>query len=156
MTTAVAAAIGADRVGVRQAPLTTLMGAMDDHPEDTYIAAARLLQEIGIAYIHIAEADWDNAPVMPVAFKEAYRTAFKGTLIYSGKYTKARAEEALRNGWADLIGFGRPFIANPDLPYRLAHDLPLNEPKREYFFGGSAEGYTDYPLATKQTLSSTY
>ncbi|MNE77509.1 N-ethylmaleimide reductase [compost metagenome] len=114
------------------------------------------MQEIGIAYIHIAEADWDNAPVMPVAFKEAYRTAFKGTLIYSGKYTKARAEEALRNGWADLIGFGRPFIANPDLPYRLANDLPLNEPKREHFFGGSAEGYTDYPLATTQTLSSTY
>ncbi|WP_129021318.1 alkene reductase [Edaphocola flava] len=156
VTTAVAEAIGADRVGVRQAPLTTLMGAMDDHPEETYIAAAGLLQEIGIAYIHIAEADWDNAPVMPVAFKEAYRTAFKGTLIYSGKYTKARAEEALRNGWADLIGFGRPFIANPDLPYRLVHDLPLNEPKREHFFGGAAEGYTDYPFATTQTLSSTY
>lgn len=156
VVTAVVDAIGAGRVGVRQAPLTTLMGAMDDHPEETYIAAAQLLQEIGIAYIHIAEADWDNAPVMPPSFKEAYRAAFKGTLIYSGKYTKARAEEAVRKGWADLIGFGRPFIANPDLPYRLENDLPLNEPKRAYFFGGAAEGYTDYPIAANQTISSTY
>lgn len=144
VVTAVADAIGKDRVGVRQAPLTTLMGAMDDTPEETYIAAAHVLEEIGIAYIHIAEADWDNAPVMPVAFKEAYRQAFSGTLIYSGKYTKARATEALAHGWADLIGFGRPFIANPDLPYRLQYDLPLNEGDRTRYFGGGAVGYTDY------------
>lgn len=146
VATAVSEAIGAERVGVRQAPLTTLMGAVDDNPEETYIAAAELLNEIGVAYIHIAEADWENAPVMPVSFKEAYREAFKGTLIYSGKYTKERAEEALQKGWADLIGFGRPFIANPDLPFRLEHDLPLNEPNRAKFFGGGAEGYTDYPF----------
>ncbi|RXK85738.1 alkene reductase [Filimonas effusa] len=145
VTAAVADAIGKERVGVRQAPLTTLMGAIDDHPEETYIAAARILDEIGIAYIHIAEADWDNAPVMPVAFKEAYRKAFSGTLIYAGKYTLERAEEALQNNWADLIAFGRPFIANPDLPYRLQHNLPLNTPDRTSFFGGGANGYTDYP-----------
>lgn len=152
VVTAVAAAIGKDRVGVRQAPLTTLMGAMDDHPEETYIAAAKVLNDIGIAYIHIAEADWDNAPVMPVAFKEAYRKVFSGTLIYAGKYTTARAAEALEKGWADLIGFGRPFIANPDLPYRLQQGLPLNEPDRTTFFGGSTTGYTDYPLV-KQTAN---
>lgn len=146
VVTAVADAIGKDKVGVRQAPLTTLMGAMDDHPEETYIAAAKVLAEIGIAYIHIAEADWDNAPVMPVAFKEAYRKAFSGTLIYSGKYTTERAMEALEKGWADLIGFGRPFIANPDLPYRLQHALPLNEPDKTTFFGGNAKGYTDYSI----------
>ena len=146
VATAVSAAIGSHRVGVRQAPLTTLMGAVDDNPEETYIAAARMLNEIGVAYIHIAEADWDNAPVMAPSFKEAYREAYKGTLIYSGKYTAARAEEALQNGWADLIGFGRPFIANPDLPYRLENGLRLNEPIKETFFGSSAEGYTDYPV----------
>ncbi|PSK94623.1 alkene reductase [Taibaiella chishuiensis] len=147
VTRAVADAIGKERVGVRQAPLTTLMGAVDDNPEETYIAAAKVLNDIGIAYIHIAEADWDNAPVMPVAFKEAYRQAFKGTLIYAGKYTKARAEEALAQGWADLVAFGRPFIANPDLPDRLAQDIPLNTPDNRTFFGGDAGGYTDYPLA---------
>lgn len=145
VVTAVADAIGKERVGVRQAPLTTLMGAQDDNPEVTYIEAARLLNEVGVAYIHIAEADWDDAPVMPVAFKEAYRKAFSGTLIYAGKYTKERAEEALEKGWADLIAFGRPFIANPDLPYKLAHNLPLNTPDRPTFFGGNATGYTDYP-----------
>ncbi|MDR6338658.1 N-ethylmaleimide reductase [Filimonas zeae] len=146
VATAVADAVGKERVGVRQAPLTTLMGAIDDNPEETYIAAARILNEIGVAYIHIAEADWDNAPVMPVAFKEAYRKAFSGTLIYAGKYTTERAEEALSKGWADLIAFGRPFIANPDLPYRLQHQLPLNQPDRTRFFGGTTVGYTDYPF----------
>lgn len=146
VTTAVADAIGADKVGVRQAPLTTLMGATDDHPEETYIAAARILNEIGIAYIHIAEADWDNAPVMSPEFKSAYREAFKGTMIYAGSYTVERAEEALTNGWADLVAFGRPFIANPDLPYRLQNGLPLNTPDRTTFFGGGAKGYTDYPF----------
>lgn len=144
VVTAVADAIGKEKVGVRQAPLTTLMGAQDDHPEETYIAAAKMLNEIGVAYIHVAEADWEEAPVMSAGFKEAYRSAFSGTMIYSGKYTKARAEEALQRGWADLIGFGRPFIANPDLPYRLQHDLPMNTPDRTTFFGGTEKGYIDY------------
>ena len=99
-----------------------------------------------VAYVHIAEADWEDAPVMERSFKESIRANFTGTLIYSGKYTKTRAEEALQEGWTDLIGFGRPFIANPDLPYRLEHNLPLNEPKREFFFGGGVTGYTDYPF----------
>lgn len=146
---AVADAIGKEKVGVRQAPLTTLMGAQDDTPEITYIEAAKILNEIGIAYIHIAEADWDNAPVMPAEFKEAYRNAFKGTLIYTGKYSKERAIEALEKGWADLVSFGRPFIANPDLPYRLENNLELTVPDRTYFFGGNAKGYTDYAAYNK-------
>ncbi|RKR81865.1 N-ethylmaleimide reductase [Mucilaginibacter gracilis] len=145
VVTAVANAIGPEKVGVRQAPLTTLMGARDATPEITYIEAAKILNKIGIAYIHIAEADWDNAPMMPIAFKQAYRDAFNHTLIYTGKYTVERAEAALSAGWADLISFGRPFIANPDLPYRLKNGLPLNEPYRKFFFGGGAKGYTDYP-----------
>lgn len=149
VVTAVSAAIGKERVGIRLAPLTTLMGSRDDTPEATYLAAASVLNALGIAYIHIAEADWEDAPVMPAAFKEALRIIFHGTLIYSGKYTKARAEEALAKGWADLIGFGRPFIANPDLPYRLEHDLSLNVPMKEQFFGGGKAGYIDYPPAQK-------
>lgn len=146
VTSAVSEAIGSQRVGVRQAPLTTLMGAADDNPFETYIAAANVLNEIDIAYIHIAEADWEDAPEMSIEFKEAYRNSFKGTMIYSGKYTGQKAEIALQEGWADLIGFGRPFIANPDLPFRLQNDIPLNEPIKEKFFGGGAEGYTDYPF----------
>lgn len=144
---AVAEAIGAERVGVRLAPLTTLQGAVDDTPQATYLAAAHVLDSIGMGYLHIAEADWEDAPVMPVAFKEALRLLYRGTLIYAGKYTVERAEEALAKGWADLIAFGRPFIANPDLPARLQQGMALNPADKATFFGGGAEGFTDYPVA---------
>ncbi|ACO78284.1 NADH:flavin oxidoreductase/NADH oxidase family protein [Azotobacter vinelandii CA] len=149
VTEAVVAVAGRGRVGVRLAPLTTLQGAVDDTPQATYLGAAKLLDDLDVAYIHIAEADWEDAPDMPVAFKEALRLIYGGTLIYAGKYTLERAEAALRDGWADLIGFGRPFIANPDLPRRLRHGWPLNEPDASRFFGGAVAGYTDYPFATQ-------
>ncbi|SDN03376.1 alkene reductase [Ensifer sp. YR511] len=144
---AVSVAIGEDRVGVRLAPLTTLQGAVDDTPQATYLAAAKVLDDVGAAYIHIAEADWDDAPQMPAAFKEALRLMYRGTMIYSGKYTAERAEQALQNGWADLIGFGRPFVANPDLPARLQLGLGLNQLDASTLFGGGAAGYTDYARA---------
>lgn len=145
---AVSQAIGAERVGVRLAPLTTLQGSIDKDPETTYVAAATALEEAGVAYIHIAEADWDDAPYMAESFKHAIRAAFNGVLIYAGKYTPERARQALDAGWADMIGFGRPFIANPDLPARIQQDLPLSTPVRETFFGGGAEGLIDYPVYT--------
>jgi N-ethylmaleimide reductase len=82
---------------------------------------------------------------MPVAFKQALRMIYPGTLIYAGKYTAERARQALEEGWADLIGFGRPFIANPDLPERLRSGAVLNSPDRATYFGGGAKGFTDYP-----------
>ncbi|QNK01223.1 alkene reductase [Dyella telluris] len=133
------------RVGIRLAPLTTLNGCEDADPETTYTAAAQLLADIGVAYIHIAEADWDDAPHMPVEFKQRLREVFPGTLIYAGGYTAERAREALREGWADLIGFGRPFVANPDLPERLRQGEPLTAHDRNTLFGGAERGYTDYP-----------
>ena len=147
VTEAVIAVLGKERVGVRLAPLTTLNGAVDDTPQATYLGAAKLLDALGVAYVHIAEVDWEDAPEMPLAFKEALRMIYRGTLIYAGKYTAASAQAALQAGWADLIGFGRPFIANPDLPYRLQHGLALNAPDASTFFGGDARGLTDYPAA---------
>ncbi|CAD5106105.1 alkene reductase [Zestomonas carbonaria] len=135
----------ARRVGIRLAPLTTLNGCVDADPEITYAAAAKLLGEIGVGYIHIAEADWDDAPDMPVVFKRRLREAFPGTLIYAGKYTAERARQALIEGWADLIAFGRPFVANPDLPERLRLEAQLNTHDRDTLFGGGAHGLTDYP-----------
>ncbi|OQR28595.1 alkene reductase [Pseudomonas sp. T] len=136
------------RVGIRLAPLTTLNGCSDADPETTYLAAARLLGEIGVGYIHIAEADWDDAPHMPLEFKRRLREVFPGALIYAGKYTTERAAAALNEGWADLIAFGRPFVANPDLPERLRLGAPLNTHQRETLFGGGAHGLTDYPRLT--------
>jgi len=146
VTQAVVEVAGAGRVGVRLSPLTSLQGAVDATPQATYVAAARLLDDIGIAYLHIAEADWDDAPAMPIAFKEALRLVYSGAMIYSGHYDRLRADEALARGWADLIGFGRPFIANPDLPHRLRTGAALNPGDPASYFGGDARGYIDYPV----------
>lgn len=145
VTEAVVAVMGPQRVGVRLAPLTTLNGAEDATPQATYVAAAKLLGDIGVAYLHIAEVDWEDAPEMPVAFKEALRLVYPGTMIYAGKYTLEKAQAALQAGWADLIGFGRPYMANPDLPARLAQGAPLNELDSSTLFGGGAKGLIDYP-----------
>jgi N-ethylmaleimide reductase len=147
VTRALVDGVGGDpqRVGIRLAPLTTLNGCVDADPETTYLAAAKLLGEIGVGYIHIAEADWDDAPHMPLAFKQRLRAVFPGMLIYAGKYDAARARAALKEGWADMIAFGRPFVANPDLPTRLRQGAPLAVPDRDTLFGGGAHGLTDYP-----------
>lgn len=141
------------RVGIRLAPLTTLNGCVDADPETTYLAAARLLGSIGVAYIHIAEADWDDAPYMPVEFKQRLRAAFPGAMIYAGKYTAQSARAALQAGWADLIAFGRPFVANPDLPQRLRIGAPLTLHDRDTLFGGGAHGFTDYPRLSPSPLA---
>ncbi len=138
-------AIGATKVGVRLAPLTTLNGTVDDHPETTYLEAVKLLNAMDVTYVHIAEADWEDAPLMPTDFKAALRENFNNLIIYSGKYTTEKANAVLEAGYADMVGFGRPFIANPDLPYRLENNLPLNAQRPQLFFGGTAEGLTDYP-----------
>ena len=152
VTRAVCAEIGAARVGVRLAPLTTLNGTVDADPETTYTAAARLLGQLDIAYLHIAEADWDDAPQMRVEFKQAIRAAFSNVLIYAGKYDAARARSAIREGWADLIGFGRPFIANPDLPERIRSGAPWAQHDPATLFGGGAHGLTDYPRLSPDPL----
>ena len=142
---AVSDEIGSSKVGVRLAPLTTLNGTVDENPEETYLAVSEALNKAGVGYMHIAEADWDDAPLMSVEFKKSIRKAFSGVLIYAGKYTKERADNALSEGWADMIGFGRPFISNPDLPARLKQGKPLNSHNPDTLFGGAEQGYTDYP-----------
>ncbi len=138
-------AIGAERVGVRLAPLTTLNGTIDANPLETYTAAAALLDTYKVAYMHIAEVDWDDAPPMPLSFKQSLRSAYSGVIIYAGRYDKAKAEQAIESGVADMIGFGRAFIANPDLPKRMEQDYPLASHQAETLFGGGEQGLTDYP-----------
>ncbi|WP_421181804.1 alkene reductase [Aeromonas enteropelogenes] len=152
VTEAVGREIGMARVGVRLAPLTTLNGTVDANPQETYLAAARMLGELGIVYLHIAEADWDDAPLMAESFKQGLRDAFPNTLIYAGKYDGARARAALEAGWADMIGFGRPFVANPDLPERLRRGYPLAPHDPATLFGGGEHGLTDYPVYGKENV----
>ena len=88
-----------NRVGIRLASLTTLNGCVDADPETTHTAAAKRLGEIGVGYIHIAEADWDDAPYTPVSFKHKLREVFPGTMIYAGKYNAERVRQVLTACW---------------------------------------------------------
>ena len=99
-----------------------------------------------MVYLHVAEADWDDAPLMAESFKQGLRDAFPNTLIYAGKYDGERARAAIEAGWADMIGFGRPFVANPDLPNRLRHGHPFAPHDPATLFGGGEKGLTDYPV----------
>ncbi|WP_372880350.1 alkene reductase [Psychromonas sp.] len=142
-------AIGAERVGVRLAPFTSLNGTVDATPVETYTAAAALLDKYNIVYLHIAEVDWDDAPDTPLSFKQAVRDAYHGVLIYAGRYDARKAEQTLNNGLADMIGFGRPFVANPDLPNRIKKGYPLADHDAKTLFGGAEKGLTDYPEYTE-------
>ncbi|NRA55918.1 MAG: alkene reductase [Gammaproteobacteria bacterium] len=145
VVTAVVDAIGADRVGVRLAPFTSLNGTVDATPAITYAAAAALLNRHKVVYIHIAEVDWDDAPDTPKAFKSAVREVYQGVIIYAGRYNDDKAAQAIDTGVADMIGFGRPFIANPDLPNRIKNNYPLASHNPDTLFGGAEQGLTDYP-----------
>ncbi|TIU89058.1 MAG: alkene reductase [Mesorhizobium sp.] len=154
---AVAAAIGADRMGVRFTPLfestdqdRVYIGLVEEDPHGTYLEAIKVVEEAGIAYLSIAEADWDNAPDLPLSFRRAVREAYSGRVIYAGKYTVERGARLLESGLADMIAFGRPFIANPDLPARIANGWPLNTLDASTLYGGAAKGLTDYPAYADQ------
>lgn len=144
----VAECIGKEKVGVRFAPLftstdeaRTYLGLVEEDPHTTYIEAIKILESAGIAYLSIAEADWDNAPPMPEAFRRDVRKTFSGAIMYAGRYTAQTGSQLLESGLADLVAFGRPFIANPDLPARIANDWPLNELDATTVYGGTAAGY---------------
>lgn len=148
---AVSEVVGANRLGVRFAPLfestdedRVYLGLVESNPHHTYIQAVKLLEQAGIAYLSIAEADWENAPDLPQAFYEAVRAEFSGRIIYAGKYTIEKAVNVLAKGYGDLFAFGRPFIANPDLPERIANNWPLNKADAATMYGGTEVGYSDY------------
>ncbi len=151
IVTAVSEVVGSDRLGVRFAPLfestdedRVYLGLVESDPHTTYIEAIKVLNEVGIAYLSLAEADWDKAPDLPEDFYKEVRDTFSGTIMYAGKYTVEKALRVLELGNGDIFGFGRPFIANPDLPERIKNDWPLNTVDPTTMYGGTDIGYTDY------------
>jgi N-ethylmaleimide reductase len=144
---AVAEAIGADKTAIRLSPY----GVASDMPhypeiEATYEYLSEQLNNLDIAYIHLVDHSAMGAPVVPLEMKKTVRRNFKNTLILSGGYDKARAESDLESGLGDIIAFGRPFINNPDLVYRLKNDKPLSQDlKMDLFYSADQNGYTDYP-----------
>jgi len=143
---AVTAEIGAGRVGVRLSPFIEIFGLSDDEPQEMMDYLADELNRRKIAYLHINEPDWTGeGPQLSDDFRRDLRERFTGTLIYCGHYSAERAETLIENGLGDAAAFGRPYIANPDLVARFSKDAGLNEPNPDTFYGGAAEGYTDYP-----------
>jgi|TARA_B110000211_G_C14084299_1_gene556001 N-ethylmaleimide reductase len=149
---AVSEVVGPERLGVRFAPLfaTTeedrvYLGLVESNPHETYLEAVKILESAGIAYLSLAEADWDNAPDLPSDFYQAVRETFSGRILYAGKYTVEKALRVLGNGHGDLFAFGRPFIANPDLPSRIKNNWSFNDVDPTTMYGGTDKGYVDYP-----------
>ncbi|UTJ07846.1 alkene reductase [Arcobacter roscoffensis] len=147
VTKAVIAEIGAEKTGVRLSPFIKFKDMDDPEMLDTFMIAAKELNKLDILYIHLCEADWDDAPEIPQSFREELRRNFKNTIIATGGYTLERANDVIRKDLVDLVGFGRYFIPNPDLVSRLENSYPLAEIKDSHtLFGGRDEfGYSDYP-----------
>src|SRR5476651_2454046 len=146
---AIANEIGADRTAIRLAPFLTARGMACPDILPTILEAAELLQARGIGYLHLVEADWEDAPQFTEAFRQAIRARYTRPIIVAGKYDMARAEWVLSKGYADLVAFARPFVANPDFARRLAEGLPLAAFDASTLFGGDERGYTDYPALPK-------
>jgi N-ethylmaleimide reductase len=146
---AVSDEVGAERTAIRLAPFLTARGMACPDILPTILEAAEYLQGKGIGYLHLVEADWDDAPVFTEEFRQAIRQRFTRPIIVAGNYDRARAEWVISKGYADLVAFGRPFVANPDLPLRLEKDLPLAALDPATLFGGTDKGYSDYPAITQ-------
>jgi N-ethylmaleimide reductase len=130
---------GAARVGVRLSPINPFNDMRDSDPQATFDYAATQLGRRGLAYLHVYQAG-----TTPFDWRQ-FRQAFGGVFVVNGGYDRAKAEAAIENGAADLVAFGSSFLANPDLVTRLERNAPLNPPNPTTFYGGGAEGYTDYP-----------
>jgi N-ethylmaleimide reductase len=150
----IADAIGKDKVGIRLSP----HGAAGDMPaydevKATYSYLAEELSQIGIAYVHVVDHSSLGAPEVPLQLKQLLRNKFKGTFILAGGYDGQKAEDHLNAGLADLIGFGRPFINNPDFVERIINNLPLNPIlDASTFYTATEKGYTDYPVYAEEAI----
>jgi len=146
---AVAGVFGASRVGYKLSPYFPGYSMSDSNPVATFSFIAKELGKLGLGYLHVSEAIAGPMKVDGTARATAYiRDAFDGTLIVNGGYDAASAEAAIARGEADLVAFGVPFLANPDLPLRYRKRTALNTPDATTFYAGEAKGYTDYPALT--------
>lgn len=151
---AVTEAIGRERVGVRLSPGGVFGDMSDADPVATTEYVGRALDALSPVYVHVVDASQDAPPQgmaghSPTAL---LRSTFRGTVITAGGYDRERAEQTLEDGQADLIGFARAYIANPDLVERLREKTPLAEPDRATMYGGGAQGYTSYPTLSGELV----
>lgn len=140
------------RIGVRLSPSSSWMDTRDTDKRRLYTAVVHELNSRGLSYLHLVEPGIAGSTTVaqPEAAVPTAELAalFDGVVIVTGGHDRASAEELLAEGTADLVGFGRPFIANPDLPHRLRTGAPLAAVRPTGLYGGGVEGYTDYPALT--------
>ncbi|APH57960.1 Glycerol trinitrate reductase [Granulibacter bethesdensis] len=150
VTQAVAEIWGADRVGIRLSPMTHSAGdtPLDSTPAETYGFLAERLGTLGLAYLHCIEGNTRETNAKDAFDYQSLHRAFGGAYIANNSYDRDLALDAVSSGRADMIAFGRPFIANPDLVERLHRNTPLATASQDVFYGGGAEGYTDFPALT--------
>jgi len=136
-----------ERVGVRISPTVDFNDMADKSPLETFSLAVERLNDYGLGYLHVVERSQDSkgSAEEALALSTHLRTLWNGLYVVNGGYDRPKGEEAIRSGHADVIAYGRPFIANPDLPRRLQLGAALNEPDPTTIYGGDAAGYTSYP-----------
>jgi N-ethylmaleimide reductase len=146
--------IGADRLGVRISPVSTAGDSYDSQPQALFNYVAESLSPLGLAYLHVVEGETGGARDSILFDYAALRDRFKGAWMCNNGYDREMAMAAVSSGRADLVSFGRLFIANPDLVERLKEDAPLNQMMaQETLYGGGAHGYTDYPTMQRSSDS---
>ncbi len=148
---ATVAAIGPDRVGMRISPYGYFgeMGPYDGIDE-TYVQLAKTMREIGLVYLHIVDHEAMGTPHVPQSIKQKIRAAFGGTIILSGGYNAQHADRDIADEKGELVSFGRPFIANPDLVERFRQGAALSIPDSDTFYTPGPEGYLTYPMLSHQ------
>jgi len=143
---AVTGVLGGGRVGLRLSPFSNANGLTDSDPMPLFTHAVKGLNRYGLAFLHLVEGQTGGSRDLPEGCSiDALRALFEGPYIANNGYDREMAIEAVATGKADAVAFGRPFIANPDLVKRLRLNAPLAEGNTATYYGGGAEGYTDYP-----------
>jgi N-ethylmaleimide reductase len=150
---AVAAEIGADRTGIRISPVSPMNDMSDSSPQPLFDYITDHLSALKLVYLHVIEGSTGGPRDVAPFDYHGLRKRFKGTYIANNGYDFALANKALAAHEADLIAFGVPFLANPDLVERFKRGAPLNEADIASFFGGGTEGYTDYPALGVEWIS---
>jgi N-ethylmaleimide reductase len=149
VTRAAAQAIGADRVGIRLSPYGVFNGTGPFTDVDTqFLALTQALSGLGLLYLHVLDHSAMGAPPVPAKLKRQLRRSFDGPFILAGGFDCASAERALSEDQADLVAFGRPFLANADLVRRMQTAAELNALDMGTFYTPGPKGYTDYPTLT--------
>ena len=143
---ATVAAVGSDRVGMRVSPYGAFgeLGEFEGITE-TYRRLTEILNEIGLVYLHLVDHEAMGAPHVPEEMRKLLRDTFRGSFILSGGYDAHTADKMLADNKGDLVAFGRPYIANPDLVERFRQGAELAIPDQSTFYTPGAEGYLTYP-----------